>query len=289
MKRSMGENIFSGINVIFLVLLGFTTLYPFLYTLTVSLSPPELSAQFGLHIFPKEISLGSYAAVVHNPQVYTAYKNTVIRTTVGTFIIIFFTILVAYPLSRITFPFRKIFMFLLIFSLIFTGGIIPKYLLVKRLGLLNRLWALIIPDAVRAYYVIIMINFFKSIPDELIDSARIDGASEMRVLLQIVVPLSGPVIAVLSLWGAVEHWNSWFDAIIYITDPGKEVLQSFLRRTVLEESNYLLKEMDRRSILTTPESLKSALLMFVSLPILIVYPFIQRYFVKGVMLGSLKG
>jgi len=172
----------------------------------------------------------------------------------------------------------------------FSGGLVPEYLLVKNLGLRNTLWALVLPGAISAYNITIMRNFLMSMPESLEESARIDGASDLTILYKILLPLSMPIIATVGLWTAVGHWNAWFDSMIYITDPERQVLQVTLRRIVLEGSNQMVSQFGEEiGTKQTSETIKAAVTMVTALPILMVYPFIQKYFVKGVMVGSLKG
>ncbi|MCJ8014441.1 carbohydrate ABC transporter permease [Paenibacillus sp. KQZ6P-2] len=289
--RTVGEKIFDVFNVCFLLLLALSTIYPFMNVLTYSLSTPHAANLPGLHFFPKEVTFNSYMKVLSNMEVYRAFGNTMLRTFVGVILLVLLTAMTAYPLSVRTFPHRKQITFLMVFSLMFYGGLIPTYLLVKNLGMIDTIWALVLPPAVSGFNVIVMRNFMQSIHPELIESAKMDGANEFIVFIRIVLPLSAPVIAVVGLWAAVFHWNAWFDAMIYTSGPRHEVLQLFLRRTVLDESNSFLLSIDpaRELNLYTPVTLKSATIMIITLPILLVYPFLQRFFVKGIMLGSVKG
>ncbi|MBD2847246.1 carbohydrate ABC transporter permease [Paenibacillus sp. IB182496] len=287
--RTWGERLFDWFNFLFLLLLGLCTLYPFIYVLTLSLMTPADALAMRVNFIPDNPTLASYEKVFAHPYLWQAYFNTIVRTVLGVSLMLLMTSLVAYPLSRRGFSHRGGIMKLLVFSMLFNGGMIPMYLLVKNLGLLNSVWALVLPGAVTAFNVIIMKNFFEGIPGEIIEAARIDGAGELRIYARIILPLSVPVLAVIALWGAVTHWNAWFDAMLYMHDSDKQVLQLFVRRTVIEEAVSLTpgEELNREAY--TPETLKAATIMIVSLPILMVYPFVQRFFVKGVLLGSLKG
>ncbi|MDF2921472.1 MAG: lplC6 [Paenibacillaceae bacterium] len=289
MKRTKSELIFDIVNTALLCMLGFMTLYPFLYELTISLSTPADAAKQGLHLIPLDPTFDAYSKVLKHPDLGRAYLNTIIRTVLGVGIVLLLTSTVAYPLSRRTFPHRKTLTFLFIFSMLFSGGMIPLYLLIQQLHLMNTLWALLLPGAVAAFRVIIMRNFFEGVPGEVIESAKMDGAGERTVFIKIMLPLSLPVLAVIALWSAVGHWNAWFDAMIYINDTQKQVLQLFLRRTVLESASLTPGEGMLDLTAYTPETLKAATVMLVCLPILFVYPFVQRYFVKGINLGSVKG
>lgn len=289
-RRTAGEKLFDVVNTCFLLLLALSTIYPLMNVLTYSLSSPHTANLPGLHFFPTELNLDPLKKILSNPDVYRAYGNTIVRTVLGSITLVLLTAMMAYPLSIRTFPHRKFLSLLLVISLMFNGGLIPTYLLVKSLGLINTIWALILPPAVGGFNVMVMRNFMQSIHSELLESAKIDGASEFTIFTRIVLPLSMPVIAVIGLWAVVFHWNSWFDAMIYTTGPKYEVVQMFLRRTVLNDSNTsLLIDPAREVQLYTPVTLKSATIMVVTLPILLVYPFLQRFFVKGIMMGSVKG
>ena len=193
----------------------------------------------------------------------------------------------AYPLSRKYLPHRNFYTMFIVVTMFFGGGLIPSYLLIKSLGLIDSRWVLIIPGLISTFSLLILRNFFMGIPEELEDSAKIDGANDMRILFGIIIPLSKPVLATLALWAAVSHWNAWFDALLYLQDQSKVVLQLFLRRLVISaEGDPMLQANPQQE---APETLKAAVIMFTALPILVVYPFLQRYFVKGILVGSLKG
>jgi putative aldouronate transport system permease protein len=201
------------------------------------------------------------------------------------------TIMTAYPLSKKYFPNRSFWTSLLIFTMFFSGGLIPNYLMVRSLGIYNTVWSMVLPGLISTYNMIIMRNFFMNIPGELEESARIDGANDFLILARIIVPVSGPIIATVALWTMVSHWNAWFDCMIYISTTSKQVLQLMLRRIVLEGTMQLM-ELNTTTTdmgLTNPDSVKAATIMVATMPILMVYPFLQKYFVKGVLIGSLKG
>lgn len=291
-KESAGGRLFNWFNLLLLCLLGVATLYPFVYELSISLSPASEAMQSGWHLFPEQPTLHAYGQIIRRSEIQDAYLITIARTAAGTALALLFTSMVAYPLSRKKFPHRGTLMFLLVFSMMFGGGLIPSYLLKKELGLIDNFLVYIIPGVVSAFNVIIMRNFFRSIPEELIESVKMDGATEWVVLSRLVIPLSLPVMAVVGLWTAVEHWNAWFDSLIYTNKPSLQVLQLFLRQVVITESSSFLSDVSREAELRramTPESMKAATVMIISMPIVVLYPFIQRFFVKGIMLGSVKG
>ena len=290
-KTSLGERIFGVANILFMILFSIVALYPFLYLLARSFSSPD--ANFNkITIIPQGFLWENYARVFRNPDIGIGFRNAVVRTIVGTAVNVGFSILAAYPLSKKYFPHRSFWTGMIIFTMFFSGGMIPGYLLVKRLGLLNSMWAMILPGAINTYNMIIMRNFFMSLPETLEEAARIDGANDFTVLCRIILPMSKPILATLALWSMVGHWNAWFDCLIYITEPAKQVLQVVMRRIVLEGTAQMLNpnssEFSAQDIVN-PENIKAATIMVATLPIVMVYPFLQKYFVKGILVGSLKG
>ena len=287
------DKILLAVDYTLLFFLTVFMLYPFWEQLVLSVSPRAEALRSGLHLFTLNPTLVAYRKVLSSPEILQGFFNSVIRVISGTSISIFFTALTAYPLSKKYFPLNKLFTVLILFTMMFNGGLIPNYLLIKSLGLLNTRWVLILPSAVTAWNLIIMRNFLKSIPDSLEESARIDGASDFMIWWRIVLPLSKPVLATIALWMAVHHWNAYFDALIYITDRSKIVIQVILRRILLEDqmdfvSGGMMVEVigEKRP---TGEVIKAAIIMVSTLPIIMVYPFLQKHFVKGIMLGAVKG
>jgi putative aldouronate transport system permease protein len=290
-RRSVGEWVVDLAIVAILSVLAIATLYPFIFELTMSLSSAADTQQGGLHIVPFHPTMNAWHAVLSSSGILQAYLNTIIRTVLATALTIVLTAMMAYPLAQPSFPHRRFLNFTLLFSLLFSGGFIPLFLLVKNLGLLDSRWSLVLPGAVGAMNVILMRNFFQAIPQELIDAARTDGASEMRILFRIVLPLSKPVLAVVGLWTALANWNAWFDALLYINDPHKQVLQMFIRNTVVTQADPILNPASQTLLQAPPasESLSAAAVMIATLPIIALYPFLQRYFARGILLGSVKG
>lgn len=289
-RRTRGEKIFNVFNVTVLGFVALMALYPFVYTISMSLSSAAEAMRSGLHLYPRDISLTSFEMVLANPDIVNGFANSVLRTVAGTVLTLFFTCLTAYPLARRELPHRGPLLFLILFTMIFSGGIVPNYLLIKNIGLIDSLWALILPHMLTAFNVIVMKNFFQSIPESLAESAKIDGASEINILARIYVPLSKPVLATIGLWTAVSHWNQWFDAMLYITSDENQVLQTFLQRIVIESSVEMIEQglVDPNVTQFTPETIKAATVVVTVLPMLLVYPFVQKYFVKGIMLGGVK-
>lgn len=293
-QRTKGEKIFNVFNYIILTIFGITTLYPFLYTLTISLSTAAEADKIGLHILPnpEQMSFASYAMVFKNAEIWGAYKWTLFRTIVGTLMALVVTCFYGYALSRPNLPLKKLFTSYLMFTMMFNGGQIPTYLNIKALGLVDNVWVYVLPFLIGAYNVVVAKSFFAALPESLNESARIDGAGEFRIFFQIIVPLSKPIIMTLALWMAVAHWNQWFDSLMYINREDKKVVQSFIQRIVTDGSVDMVKdvnasEADKKDVIG--KTIQSASIMVSILPILCVYPFIQKYFVKGVTLGAVKG
>lgn len=273
-----------------MIVFSITVIYPFWKIFVDSISTPLEVYRMGLKIWPREITLDAYSTVFSNNTIGVAYFNTIIRTVAGTAITLMVSFCAAFALSKRSLPGNKVITLLMIFTMFFSGGIIATYLWMKELGLHNNRLALILPPAASAFYIIILRNFFRAIPPDLEESARMDGASVYRILLSIVVPISMPVIATVGLWSIVFHWNSWFDALIYNARPHLLVLQLMLRRILVENQSSTLFELEIDTEATFVGETIVAATLFVSIgPIILIYPFIQKYFVKGIMTGSLKG
>ncbi|MBO9608596.1 MAG: carbohydrate ABC transporter permease [Paenibacillaceae bacterium] len=287
MRMTTGEKAFQVVLIVFITLLCVAMLYPFVHELAVSLSTPTEAIRQGIHIIPLEFSVDAYKQVLSSNDIWTGLYNSVFRTVVGTILMLIMMTMGAYPLSKKYLPHRSYYTMFIVITMFFSGGLIPTYLLVKNLHLVDSSWALIIPGLISTFSMMIMRNFFMGVPDELEESAKIDGANDIRILVSIVVPLSMPIMATVGLWSAVYHWNAWFDALIYIQDIKKQVLQIYLRKLVVSNEDTALQALMNQTV--TQESIKAAVIMFVTLPILIVYPFLQKYFVKGALIGSLKG
>ena len=292
-QRTTGEKIFNVFNYIILTLFALTTIYPFLYTLTISVSTPAEATTVGLHILPnfKALSLDAYRYVMDDNILWLAYRNTIARTIIGTVLALLVTCFYGYALSRPNIPFKKFFSSYIMFTMLFSAGQVPAFLNLNDLGLLDTFWVYILPMLIGAYNVIVAKSFFASLPESLNESARIDGAGEFRILFSIVVPLSKPIIMTLALWIGVMHWNSWLDSMLYVTDQSKIVLQRYLQRIVGSAANQLttsvaVQESDMGIV---GETIQSASIMVSIIPVLAAYPFVQKYFVKGVTLGAVKG
>ncbi|WP_284638262.1 carbohydrate ABC transporter permease [Paenibacillus silviterrae] len=292
MKESGGDRLFTAFICCLAGIILLLVLYPLVYVVSASFSSPTALMSGKVWLFPVEPGLAGYRAVIEHKEVWTGYSNSLFYTVVGTAINVIITIAAAYPLSRKDLDGRKFILLLFTFTMIFSGGMIPTYLLVKNLGLLNTRWALLIPNAMNVFHVIVMMSFFRSsIPDELLESAKMDGCSNLRFLWSIVLPLSGSIIAVTTLFYAVEHWNSFFEALLYLSDKNMYPLQTFLREILLlNTADDLTSNIaDQNQRLYLNELLKYSLIIFASVPLLVMYPFVQKHFVKGVMIGSIKG
>ncbi|MCE5326352.1 MAG: carbohydrate ABC transporter permease [Planctomycetaceae bacterium] len=286
--RTTGEKIFNVFNIIVMIIVALMAIYPFIYTLSISLSSNVEAAREGWHLWPREVSLAAYKVVLGNTEIRTGFMNSVVRTVLGTVLTLFMTCLAAYPLARKNLPHRGLVMFLVLFTMIFSGGMVPMYLLIKGLGMMNSIWALVVPTMLSAFNIIIMKNFFQAIPESYGEAARVEGASEWSILWRIYVPLAKPVLATVALWTAVVHWNQWLDAMIYINDDSRQMLQAFLQRIVIQGSTAMLDMGLTKMVDYSTATIKAATVVITVMPILIVYPFVQRYFVKGIMLGGIK-
>lgn len=291
--QSKADIIFDVINHILLSLILISVIYPLIFIVSASFSDPYAVSNGQMLLFPVNFTLEGYNKIFASNQIWNGYKNSIIYTIIGTTVNLCMTIMAAYPLSRKTFMGRNFFTFVFSFTMFFSGGLIPTYLVVRTAGLLDSMWALIIPSAVSMWNIIVARTFFQtSIPDELYESAQIDGCRNIKFLIKIVLPLSKPILAVLVLFYGVGHWNKFFEALIYINKEEKYPLQLILRNILIK--NILLEQMmdqftgfaeqDR-----VAEVIKYGLIVVSSVPMLILYPFVQKYFIKGVMIGAIKG
>lgn len=290
MKQTLGDRIFNVINVILLTLFAFLCLFPFINIIAVSLSDNTAIVSGKVFLWPVGFNTIAYREVFSDLGMIRSFLFTVGLTVLYTAITLFMTILCAYPLSKKYLKGRTVFLLLITFTMYFTSGMIPQYLLVSNLNLLNTIWALILPGAVNTFNMIVMKSFFTSIPTSLEESASLDGAGHLRILFSIVLPLSMPIIATISLFYAVGRWNGFSDALYYINDPKMFPLQLKLRQLIsLNNVEQMMTDLQDAEDMVVPEQLKSASIMFATVPILVVYPWLQKYFVKGMMVGSIKG
>lgn len=293
-KKITQDKVVYFINYVLLALLLVIVLYPIIYIISCSFSSGSALMAGRVRLLPIEFTFDSYKAVFKYQSIWSCYKNSVIYTIVGTLISIVFTLFAAYPLSRDDFRGQKLFTGLFLFTMMFSGGLIPTYLLVRNLKLIDTMWAIVLPGAVSAYNMIVARTFFKqTIPKELMEAAEMDGCSDFKFFSRIVIPLSTPIVAVLCLWVAVSLWNSYFNPMIYINSEDKYPLQLVLRRILLmSQVNLNSSSVDPQVIAKNQylsEMLKYGTIIISTLPLMVIYPFVQKYFVKGVMIGSVKG
>lgn len=286
-RRSAGSVIFDTLNLLILCLLAFSTIYPFWDTLVVSFSSLKSYLSSSVHLWPKEWSVEGYSYMLSNPLLWTSYGNTLFITIVGTCINMLITIMTSYVLSKTYLRGHRVMTFLCVFTMMFSGGIIPTYMVIKDIGLLNSVWAMIIPTAISTYNMIILRNFFSAMPRELEESATLDGCTEIGVLFRIVLPVSLPAITTVTLFYAVDHWNDFFSAIMYINKQKSWPLQLFLRSMLYE--NEAAYQSGGESLFLLGQPMKMAAVMMAIIPIMCAYPFFQKYFTKGVMTGAIKG
>ncbi|WP_168120774.1 carbohydrate ABC transporter permease [Paenibacillus sp. HB172176] len=284
--------IYDGIIALTLLCLVFVTLYPMYYILIVSISDGTLVTKGEIHWLPRGITLDAYKIVWNNPAIWRAYGNTLLYTGVGTAVNILLTSMGAFALSRKDMYGRPFFIFLAAFTMFLTGGLIPTYLVVQKLGLIDSMWAIVLPVGINTFNLIIMKTYFEGIPISLQESAHIDGANDLHILFRIILPLSVPIMATMVLFYAVQHWNSFFHAMIYLNSQDKYPVQVLLRNIVvqgelMDQSGEIGSAGGDFRVVAT--NYKYAVIIISMLPILIVYPYLQRYFVKGVMIGALKG
>lgn len=292
-RQPLGDKLFGlAVHLVLLLVLA-VVLYPLLFVVSASISDPAKVVNGEVWLWPKQLTLRGYEKVFDNQDIMTGYANTILYTVVGTCVNVVMTIMAAYPLSRKELYGRGVVTALFVFTMFFSGGLIPTYLLVKQLGMVNTMWALIIPNAVAVWNIIIMRTFFQqSIPGEIQESAQIDGCTNIGILLRIVLPLSLPILAVMTLFYSVAHWNSYFSALIYLTDRKSYPLQLVLREILIQSNMKDMVDTSEESLAKTvleAESIKYAVVIVANLPVLLLYPFLQRYFVKGLVIGAVKG
>ncbi len=287
-KTSHSRKLFVVLNVLFMLAVIVTCLYPILHVIFASFSSAgKLMNVSGLLLHPAGFSTAAYEAIFSNSVILNGYKNTLFILAVGTSINLVMTIAAAYVLSSKDVLWKPVIMMLIIITMYFQGGLIPTYLNIKNLGLYDTLWSVILPVAISSYNLIIMRTYFMNIPDSLLESAELDGAGDLTKIRHIIIPLSGPIIAVMVLYYGVGHWNSWFTATMYISSKAKQPLQVILREILILNETTALQGGDKG--LNISETIKYATIVVVMMPILIIYPLLQKYFISGVMVGAVKG
>lgn len=288
-KSSIGEKCFAIFNYCFFIIMGCTTLIPFVNLIAKSMSSEEAVISGRVGLLPVGVQFETYKYVLQDSMFLSSLRTSVLLTIVGTLLSLSLTTLTAYPLSKIRLRGRKWFLLMFIFTMLFSGGLIPTYLLMQNLNLVNTFGVLFLPAMVNVFNMLIVKNHFEGLPDSLEESAKLDGAGNIRILIHIMLPLSLPVMATIGLFFAVAFWNDFFAAMIYITNPELKPLQLYLKELIVSSSGDFLKNNVDAAINTTPQSIQASSILLATLPILLVYPFLQKYFVKGVLVGSVKG
>ena len=290
-QKSAGEKVFSALNYIILTFIAVCTFYPCWYVLMASVSNPNLIYESGgLLLWPKEFGLYSYSEVLNYARIWVGYRNTIFYVISGTLLSLALTISAAFTLTRRELPGKSIFFSIIIFTMYFSGGLIPTYIVVKNLGLVDTPFAMILPGAVSTYNLIITMTYFRSLPYELEEAAKIDGASDYTVFLKIMLPLATPIIAVIALYYGVAIWNNYFTGLIYLNNPDLHPLQLVLREILMQgQMAELSGNGNAAENMMHAENVKYAIIVVSTVPILCFYPFIQKYFTKGIMIGAIKG
>jgi len=290
-RLSIGYRLFTIGNMVFLTLLAFTCLFPLIHVFAVSLSSAQAVSAGAVKLWPVEFSLASYEAALAKKEFLQAFWVTLQRTAIGTSVSMILMTLLAYPLSKDSrqFRFRTAYAWYFVFTIIFSGGLIPSYVVVKSTGLINSIWALVIPSAIIVFNVVLLLNFFRNLPKELEESAKLDGANHWTILWRIYVPVSMPALATVLLFTVIWHWNSWFDGLIYMNQPKHYPLQTYLQTTIVSKDLTEMSAQEAEKFLRVNSRTGRAAQIFIAaLPILLAYPFLQRFFMKGIIMGSVK-
>lgn len=290
-KMTQREKVAQAIMMVSLVLFGLLTVYPFVNALAYALSDP-VEASRGIGLWPRKVTLMNFELVLQRPDILPAYAVSIARTLIGIVYHLVICGIASYALSRESLPFNKTLSFLAIVPMYLGAGLVANYVNTYRLGLINSFWVYILPHAFGAYNMLVMRTYFRGIPESLRESALMDGASELKIFLRVIVPLSKPVLAVIALWQGVWQWNSWFDAMLYVQNVRLHPLATLLRRVIAQNEisqSSFDAAMGGTGMAFSPQSLRMAMLIIATVPIVMVYPFLQKYFVKGVMIGAVKG
>lgn len=294
-KQSTGRKVFNVFNVIFLTIVTLICVLPFIHLFAISLSSEAATAAGKVGLWPVDAGIEAYQYLLQKAEFFRSMGVTLVRVVIGTCIGMFLTILTAYPLSKpdMRFKQRSLYVWVLAFTMFFSGGMIPTYMVIKNLHLIDSIWALVLPAALNVWNVVLLLNFFRQIPKDLEEVALLDGASQFYILLKIYLPISLPSLATILLFTIVEHWNAWFDGVLYINTPAKYPLQTYLSTLILDQNMASNQMMSPQQLMLLEKigdmNLKSAQIFVGALPILLVYPFLQRFFIKGIVVGSVKG
>ncbi len=291
-KNSIGSRLFDIINIFIMILVIIITLYPFLHVASVSISNIAAVSSGQVTFYPVGIDLDAYKFVLKDPRIATGYKNTILYMAVGTLMQMVVTSISAYALSKKGFTWRNILLMAVTFTMMFNGGMIPNYAIVRSLRMIDTMWAMIIPRLINTWYLLIMKTFFESLPESLSESAYLDGASEFKTFTYIIMPLSVPIFLTITLFYAVGHWNTYFNALLYLNSADKYPLQLVLRNIIIAGQTAMenMSELEEYSkIALMARNIRAATIMVATIPIICIYPFIQKYFTQGVMIGAIKG
>jgi putative aldouronate transport system permease protein len=290
-KESFSRKLFVVFNYLFCILIALVCILPLVHIFAISLSSDVAVNAGKVKLLPVDFSLASYEYILNEPKFFAAMLVSFKRVIFGLLISMFMTVLAAYPLSKTKrqFAARQFYVWYFMIAMLISGGLIPNYLIISKLGLIDSIWALVLPTSINVFNIILLQNYIKSLPDEIMESAFVDGAGHWTTLWKIVLPLCKPVIATLVLFVAVGHWNAWFDGLIYMDRPINYPLQSYLQTIVVEIDMDLIQSVDDAILNITQKSSKSAQIFLAMVPILCVYPFLQRYFTSGIVMGSVKG
>ena len=284
------DKVFTFLCYATVAVLTLIVLYPIIYILSASVSNSDMVVQGEVWLLPVKFTMQAYEIVFSKPEIWIGYKNTIVYTLLGTMINLAMTLMCAYPLARKNLRGRGIIMFICSFTMMFSGGMIPNYILVKNLGIMNSTWAMVLPGAMSVYNMIVCRTFIESnIPGEMLEAAQIDGCSDTQFFFRMVLPLSKSIIAVLALWYGVSHWNSYMNAFLYLRESTRYPLQIFLKEILIQSQHLGNEDIDVGNLNTIAETIKYAVIVVSSVPLFCVYPFVQKHFQKGVMVGSVKG
>ncbi len=288
-NSSFGEKVADIVIAVFLIIFSVACILPLIYVISYSFTPYELYLEDPTRLIPPEFSLLAYERLFNFPLIYSGYQNTLFITIVGTFLNVSLLLISAYPLSKAHLKGRNFIMKMIIFTMFFNGGMIPNYMLMRNLDLINTHWALILPGLISAYNLVLVRNFISNIPISLEEAAFLEGANELQILWKIIVPLSKPVIATFTLFHGVAHWNSYFNAVLYTTQREMWPIMLVVRELVVESGTSMVEAGTLDEFVANPFTVKMATVVIAIVPIMCVYPFLQKYFMKGMLLGSVKG
>lgn len=291
-RRTTSEYIFDNVNILIMLFICAITIYPIWYVLVNSLNEGVDAMKGGIYWWPREFTFANYKAVFETPGIVTSFGVTIAKTVIGTITHVFFTAMVAYAISRRDLYGRNFYMLVGIITMFFSGGLIPYFLLIRDLGLFDNFLVYIIPTMFNFFHLIIFVSFFRELPTSLEEAAKMDGANDFMIFIKVIIPLSMPVIATIALFQGVYQWNDYFAGVIFVNNPDLQPIQTYLYKVVAESSSNQMMTNAAGSIATktvTSQSIKLATMVVTTLPIMFVYPFLQKYFVKGMLIGSVKG